>query len=57
MRDPSQYPVTAVQIQRFSILNTFVPQLGQTPCVAGLPFFSVTRLGSLISTFLLHFMQ
>jgi hypothetical protein len=31
------------------ILNTFVPQLGQTPWVAGLPFFMVMLLASLIS--------
>ena len=57
MRDSAQHPVTTVAIQRFSILNTFVPQTGQTPRVAGLRFLSVTRMGFLISTFLLHFMQ
>jgi hypothetical protein len=57
MRDPSQSPMTAAGIQAFSILNTFVPQAGQTPRVAGLRFLSITRLGFLISTFFLHFMQ
>jgi hypothetical protein len=28
------------------ILNTFVPQVGQTPWVAGLPFFMVILLAS-----------
>ncbi len=39
------------------ILNIFVPQSGQIPSVAGLPFFIVTGLGSFISFLLLHFMQ
>jgi len=43
--------------QALSILNTFVPQVGQTPWVAGLRFLSVTRRGFLISTFFLHFIQ
>ncbi len=29
---------------------TLVPQVGQTPCIAGRPFLSVVGLGSLIST-------
>jgi hypothetical protein len=37
--------------------NTLVPQVGQTPWVAGLLFFKVTALAFLISTFFLHFMQ
>jgi hypothetical protein len=37
--------------------NTFVLHLGQTPLVAGLPFFKVTFWGSLISTFDLHLKQ
>jgi hypothetical protein len=57
MRNPSYHLVTAVDIQRFSILNTFVPHTGQTPWVAGLRFLSITRLGLLISLFFLHFMQ
>jgi hypothetical protein len=39
------------------ILNIFVPQLGQTPWVAGLPFFMVMLLASFISFFALHFTQ
>lgn len=39
------------------ILNTLVPHTGQTPSVAGLPFFRVTCLGFLMSTFFLHFIQ
>ena len=39
------------------ILNTLVPQTGQVPCVAGLPFLSVTGLGLRISRLVLHFMQ
>jgi hypothetical protein len=57
MRDLTHHPVTTVEIQRFSILNTFVPQTGHTPRVAGLRFLSVTRMGFLISTFFLHFIQ
>jgi hypothetical protein len=37
--------------------DTLVPQTGQTPCVAGRPFFKVTALGFLISLFARHFMQ
>ena len=37
--------------------NTFVPHFGQIPRVAGLPFFSVTFWGFLISTFALHLKQ
>jgi hypothetical protein len=57
MRDSSHHPVPAVEIQRFSILNTFVPQTGQTPWVAGLRFLSMTRLGFFISRDFLHFIQ
>jgi hypothetical protein len=39
------------------ILNTLVPHTGQTPWVAGLPFFMVMLLGSLISLLARHFMQ
>jgi hypothetical protein len=39
------------------ILNTFVPQDGQTPWVAGLPFFMVMLFGSLISFLVRHFTQ
>lgn len=49
--------MTAIAAQAFSILNTLVPQAGHTPRVAGLRFLSITRLGVLISTFFLHFMQ
>jgi len=37
--------------------KTEVPQLGQTPLTAGLPFLSVTFCGSLISMLVLHFTQ
>jgi hypothetical protein len=37
--------------------NILVPQTGQTPCVAGLPFFILMALGLLISLFVLHFIQ
>ncbi len=37
--------------------NTDVPQLGQTPLIAGLPFLSVTFWGFLISTLVLHLTQ
>jgi len=37
--------------------NTEVPQFGQTPFMAGLPFLSVTFWGFLISMFALHFTQ
>jgi len=37
--------------------NTEVPQFGQTPLMAGLPFLSVTFWGFLISIFALHFTQ
>ena len=39
------------------ILNTFVPQVGHTPWVAGLPFFIVIALGFLISFLARHFIQ
>jgi len=37
--------------------NTEVPQFGQMPFMAGLPFLSVTFWGFLISMFALHFTQ
>jgi hypothetical protein len=37
--------------------KTFVPHVGQEPCIAGRPFFNVICLAPLISTFFLHFMQ
>src|SRR2546425_5001526 len=37
--------------------KTEVPQLGQTPLTAGLPFLSVTFCGFLISMLVLHFTQ
>ena len=37
--------------------NTFVPHFGQTPRVAGLPFFRVTFWGFFISTLDLHLKQ
>jgi len=39
------------------IRNIFVPQVGHTPWVAGLPFFMVTALGFFISFLALHFTQ
>jgi hypothetical protein len=39
------------------IRNTFVPHVGQVPCVAGLPFLNVTDVGLLISRFVLHLTQ
>jgi len=39
---PLHYHLTASDPYAFSILNTFVPHLGQTPVVAGLLFFMVT---------------
>jgi hypothetical protein len=39
------------------ILNILVPQDGQTPCVAGLPFFMVMLFALLISFFERHFTQ
>jgi hypothetical protein len=41
----------------FPILNIFVPQVGQTPWVAGLPFFIVISFGSFISRLALHLTQ
>jgi hypothetical protein len=39
------------------ILNIFVLQTGQTPCVAGLPFFMVILVASCISRLALHLTQ
>jgi hypothetical protein len=39
------------------ILNILVPQLGHTPCVAGLPFFMVMDLALLMSFLARHFTQ
>jgi hypothetical protein len=39
------------------ILNIFVPQLGQVPCVAGFPFFILIALESFISFLDRHFTQ
>ena len=44
-------------LQSFPIRNILVPQVGQTPCVAGLPFFMVIDLASFISFFARHFTQ
>ncbi len=46
-----------VSVYALPILNTFVPHVGHTPWVAGLPFFIVMAFGFLISTFFRHFMQ
>ena len=37
--------------------NTFVPQTGHVPCVAGLPFFRVTLVAFWIFRFALHLKQ
>ena len=37
--------------------NIFVPQTGQTPWVAGLPFFMVTFFSSFIALLALHLTQ
>lgn len=39
------------------ILYMPVPHVGQTPFVAGLPFFIVTGVASFISRWVLHFRQ
>jgi hypothetical protein len=39
------------------ILNILVPQVGQIPEVAGLPFFIVIALGAFISLFFRHLTQ
>jgi hypothetical protein len=39
------------------ILNILVLQTGQTPCVAGLPFFMVILVAFCISRFALHLTQ
>jgi hypothetical protein len=39
------------------ILNIFVPQVGHTPWVAGLPFFMVMLFGFFISLLVRHFTQ
>jgi hypothetical protein len=39
------------------ILNILVPQVGQTPWVAGLPFFMVIALAFFISFLARHFTQ
>ncbi len=43
--------------QDLPILKTLVPQMGQSPLVAGRPFFNVTCSGLLISRFSRHFRQ
>ena len=41
----------------FPMRKRVVPQTGQVPLVAGLPFFIVTCCGSFISRLVLHFRQ
>ena len=41
----------------FPILNILVPQVGQTPCVAGLPFFIVMAFSSFIVRIVRHLIQ
>ncbi len=43
--------------QALPILNMRVPQVGQTPSVAGLPFFIVMGVGFFISRFSRHLRQ
>lgn len=43
--------------QALPILNMRVPQVGQAPSVAGLPFFIVMGLGFFISRFSRHLRQ
>ena len=43
--------------EAFPIRNSFVPETGQMPWVAGRPFLSVTACGFLISLFVLHLKQ
>ena len=51
---PCQVPRTSYP---WPIRDTLVPQTGQVPRVAGLPFLSVTCAGLRISRLALHFMQ
>jgi len=44
-----------IGIVTIAILNILVPQVGQTPWVAGLPFFMVIALAFFISFLARHF--
>jgi hypothetical protein len=57
-RNPGQQKMSNRQAYlALPILNIFVPHVGQTPWVAGLPFFIVISLGSFISRLALHLTQ
>jgi hypothetical protein len=49
--------ITGGTFQLLPMRNILVPQVGQTPCVAGLPFFMVMALAPFISFFARHFTQ
>jgi hypothetical protein len=49
--------IAKIRDYAFPIRYIFVPHVGQTPLVAGLPFDMVTALHLDISFFDLHFMQ
>ncbi len=46
-----------MRVDHLPILNIFVPQTVQIPCVAGLPFFIVIFFSSFIDLFDLHLTQ
>jgi hypothetical protein len=54
---PNSFALGAKRLNYFPILNILVPHVGQTPSVAGLPFFMVTDLAFFISRLLLHLTQ
>jgi hypothetical protein len=51
------YPLLKITTYAFPILNIFVPQTGQFPCVAGRSFFMVIAFESFISLMVRHFIQ
>ena len=57
MAKVNQKRTLAGRLYPFAIRNTLVPQAGQVPCVAFLPFLNVTGLGLRISRFALHLRQ
>ena len=54
---PFHFHEAAWNIYFLPILNILVPQTGQTPCVAGFPFFIVMLFGLFISLLVRHFIQ
>ena len=56
-RENGWWTVRELAAYAFPMRKTEVPQLGQTPLTAGLPFLSVTFCGFLISMLVLHFTQ